>query len=170
MVRCLRNELVEAIDSNQWKLKKKKNKKKAYVYYYPYFTNKLLNILQLSFYINSINYRSSAVFLLGLLFNPEDGGDVLLRNVVRLSMDHMALYSRSHNPLKPKSYHLLNTTETIWRYCVIQFIRHIYMMSATQLIYKVAWIRDMSMNIVNYISVNSVKYKLLLPLNSKYFH
>jgi hypothetical protein len=36
-----------------------------------------------------------AGFLLGLFFDPEDGGDMLLRNVGRLSTDYKALYPRS---------------------------------------------------------------------------
>jgi hypothetical protein len=35
-----------------------------------------------------------AVFLLGLLFNTEDGGDMFLRNVGWLSMDYTAFYAR----------------------------------------------------------------------------
>jgi hypothetical protein len=36
-----------------------------------------------------------AGFLLGLLFNPEDGGDILLRNFGWLSKDYTALYPKS---------------------------------------------------------------------------
>jgi hypothetical protein len=35
-----------------------------------------------------------ADLLLGLLFDPEDGSDIFLRNVGRLSTDYTALYSR----------------------------------------------------------------------------
>jgi hypothetical protein len=35
-----------------------------------------------------------AGFLLGLLFYPEDGGDMFLRNVGRLSANYTALYPR----------------------------------------------------------------------------
>jgi hypothetical protein len=35
-----------------------------------------------------------AGFLLGLLFDPEDGGDTFLRNVASLLTDYMALYPR----------------------------------------------------------------------------
>jgi hypothetical protein len=38
-----------------------------------------------------------AGFLLGLLSNPENGGDVLIRNVGRLSADYTALYPRRQN-------------------------------------------------------------------------
>jgi hypothetical protein len=38
-----------------------------------------------------------AVFLLGLLFNSEDEGDIFLRNVRWLSTDYAALYSRRYN-------------------------------------------------------------------------
>jgi hypothetical protein len=34
----------------------------------------------------------NAGFLLGLLFNPEGGSNMFLRNVGLLSMNHMALY------------------------------------------------------------------------------
>jgi hypothetical protein len=33
-------------------------------------------------------------FLLGLFFGPEDGGDMFLLNVCRLSTDYTALYER----------------------------------------------------------------------------
>jgi hypothetical protein len=36
-----------------------------------------------------------AGFLLVLFFDPEDGGDVFLRNVGRLSTDYASLYPRS---------------------------------------------------------------------------
>jgi hypothetical protein len=35
-----------------------------------------------------------AGFLLGLFFDPEDGSDMFLRNVGRLSTDYMALYPK----------------------------------------------------------------------------
>jgi hypothetical protein len=35
-----------------------------------------------------------ADFLLGLLFDPESGGYVFLRNIGRLSTDYVVLYSR----------------------------------------------------------------------------
>jgi hypothetical protein len=35
-----------------------------------------------------------AGFLLGLLFDPEDGGSVFLQNVVVLLSDYIALYPR----------------------------------------------------------------------------
>jgi hypothetical protein len=35
-----------------------------------------------------------AGFLLVLLFNPEDGGEMFFRNVVLLSKNYMALYPR----------------------------------------------------------------------------
>jgi hypothetical protein len=44
--------------------------------------------------------------LLVLLFDTEDGGNIFLRNVGRLSTDYTALYSRRHNHRceKRKSY------------------------------------------------------------------
>jgi hypothetical protein len=42
-------------------------------------------------------YLLHAGFLSGLLFDPEDGGDIFLRNVGWLSTDYMALYPRRQN-------------------------------------------------------------------------
>jgi hypothetical protein len=39
-----------------------------------------------------------ASFLLGLLFNHEDGGDMFLRNIGWLSTDYAALYPRGRHP------------------------------------------------------------------------
>jgi hypothetical protein len=36
-------------------------------------------------------------FLLGLLFDPENGGVMFLQNVGLLSLDYTALYPRRHN-------------------------------------------------------------------------
>jgi hypothetical protein len=36
-------------------------------------------------------------FLLGLFFDPDDGGEIFLRNVSRFSTDYMALYPRKQN-------------------------------------------------------------------------
>jgi hypothetical protein len=38
-------------------------------------------------------------FLLGLLFNPEDGGDMFLLNVYQLSPGYMTLCPRGRNSL-----------------------------------------------------------------------
>jgi hypothetical protein len=38
-----------------------------------------------------------AGFLLGLLVDPDDGGDVFLRNVGWLSTGYIAFYPRRHN-------------------------------------------------------------------------
>jgi hypothetical protein len=40
----------------------------------------------------------AAGFLLGLFFDPEDGGDMFLRNVGRLSKNYTALYPKRRNP------------------------------------------------------------------------
>jgi hypothetical protein len=41
---------------------------------------------------SSVCYLLHAGFMLGVLFDPEDGGDIFLRNVGRLSTDYTALY------------------------------------------------------------------------------
>jgi hypothetical protein len=41
------------------------------------------------------------VFVLGLHFTPEDGGDMFLWNVSWLSVDYMALYCRRYKFAKP---------------------------------------------------------------------
>jgi hypothetical protein len=38
--------------------------------------------------------KKSCGFLFGLLFSPEEGDDILLRNVICFSMDYTALYPR----------------------------------------------------------------------------
>jgi hypothetical protein len=38
-----------------------------------------------------------AGFLLGTFFDPENGSDMILQNVGRLSTDYMALYPRIYN-------------------------------------------------------------------------
>jgi hypothetical protein len=38
-----------------------------------------------------------AGFLLGVFFDPEDGGDMFLRNFGLLPTDYMALYHRGQN-------------------------------------------------------------------------
>jgi hypothetical protein len=45
-------------------------------------------------------------FLLGLFFDPEDEGDMFLRNVGWLSTDYTALYLHNHRCENPKSYTL----------------------------------------------------------------
>jgi hypothetical protein len=56
-----------------------------------------------------------ACFLLGLFFNPEDGGDMLLRNGGRLSTGYIVLYPRRyyrtfhiHHRKKLRSYKFIN--------------------------------------------------------------
>jgi hypothetical protein len=46
---------------------------------------------------SSTCYLLHAGFLLGLFFDPKDGGNMFLRNVGRLSMDYTALYPRRQN-------------------------------------------------------------------------
>jgi hypothetical protein len=36
--------------------------------------------------------------MLDLFFDPEEGGDMFLRNVSRFSKDYTMLYPRRHNP------------------------------------------------------------------------
>jgi hypothetical protein len=43
------------------------------------------------------NLHSSYGFLLGLLFDPEDGCDMFLPNVGLLSPDYMVVYQRRQN-------------------------------------------------------------------------
>jgi hypothetical protein len=43
------------------------------------------------------NKAGSKAYLLGLFFDPEDGGDMFLRNVGWLSIDNTALYPRRQN-------------------------------------------------------------------------
>jgi hypothetical protein len=42
----------------------------------------------------SVCYLLYIGFLLGLFFDPEDGGDMLLRNIGRLSMEYTTLYPK----------------------------------------------------------------------------
>jgi hypothetical protein len=42
----------------------------------------------------SARYLLCAAFLLGLLLDPEDEGDMFPRNISRLSTDNMVVYSR----------------------------------------------------------------------------
>jgi hypothetical protein len=42
-------------------------------------------------------YLLHACFLLGLFFDPEDGGDMFLRNVGRLAMDYTTLCPGDRN-------------------------------------------------------------------------
>jgi hypothetical protein len=44
-------------------------------------------------------YLLQAGFLHGSFFDPEDGGDVFLRKVGRLSTEYTALYTRRQNSL-----------------------------------------------------------------------
>jgi hypothetical protein len=54
-----------------------------------------------------------ADFLLDLLFDPEDGGDMFLRNVVYLSPDYMALHPR-HRSSKPLLLALSFSPQGVW--------------------------------------------------------
>jgi hypothetical protein len=51
-------------------------------------------VCNLVFSESFICYLLLAGFLLGLFFNPEDGGDMLHRNVILTLTDYMALYLR----------------------------------------------------------------------------
>jgi hypothetical protein len=57
-----------------------------------------------------------AGFLLGLVFDPEDGGDMLMRNVGCLSTDYTALYPRKQNssPLSLFSSVINDTSSTTY--------------------------------------------------------
>jgi hypothetical protein len=46
--------------------------------------------------------RAGAGLFFGLLFNPEDGGDIFLRNFGSFSTDYIALYPRRSNYLYPQ--------------------------------------------------------------------
>jgi hypothetical protein len=48
--------------------------------------------------VKQVASRSKAGFLPVLFFDPEDGGDILLRNVVSLSTNYTALYLTKQNP------------------------------------------------------------------------
>jgi hypothetical protein len=47
--------------------------------------------------LSSACYLLRAGFLRGLFFDPEDGGDMFLRNVGSISMDYKASYPRRQN-------------------------------------------------------------------------
>jgi hypothetical protein len=51
--------------------------------------------------------------LLGSLFNPQDGGDMFLRNVSRLSTNYTTLYPRRHNSWTLKLSLYLDTSQPI---------------------------------------------------------
>jgi hypothetical protein len=64
--------------------------------------------------VGSSHLLSSAI-LLGLFLDPEEGGDMFLRNVGRLSTDYNALYPRIYKSSKPP----------VWEpqiLCIIQLI------------------------------------------------
>jgi hypothetical protein len=48
---------------------------------------------------NPLKVKQSCRLLLGIFFDPEDGGDMFLQNVGCPSMDYTALYIRSDNSL-----------------------------------------------------------------------
>jgi hypothetical protein len=64
-------------------------------------------------------YLLDTGFLLGLFFDPEDGGNMLLPNVAWLSNDYTALYPRRY------SLHNSSITRSSGRnYCLLSLIRH----------------------------------------------
>jgi hypothetical protein len=57
----------------------------------------LLSFLSVETFLGSAFYQLNADFSLGFLLIPEDRGDVFLRSIDWLSLDHVALYSRRHS-------------------------------------------------------------------------
>jgi hypothetical protein len=56
--------------------------------------------------------------LLGLIFNPEDGGDMILRNVGWCSADYNVLYPRRQNPFNPRIFPCITY---LWIICGSRF-------------------------------------------------
>jgi hypothetical protein len=54
-----------------------------------------------------------AVFLLGLFFDSEDGGDMSLRNISWLSTYYKALYPRRQNSSKTNIHHIIVTEHPV---------------------------------------------------------
>jgi hypothetical protein len=63
-----------------------------------------------------------AGFLLDLLFDPEDGGDMFLRNVGRLSTEYTALYSRREKSSIKKFVYECASEQACTNSCILQQI------------------------------------------------
>jgi hypothetical protein len=59
-------------------------------------------------------YLLHAVFLLGVFFDPEYNGDIVLRNVGGLSTDSTELHARRQNSSKPFLENLKSYAIHIW--------------------------------------------------------
>jgi hypothetical protein len=58
-------------------------------------TNRASDLETVKLYRNRRGLRSLEYFFISLLYNPEHGGDIFLRNISLISTNYTALYSRS---------------------------------------------------------------------------